>query len=196
MGHILVVDDNEMNREVLSRRLEREGHTFALAEDGVEALQILHSGDFDLIMLDLMMPKVDGFQVLEQVKSDPDLKDIPVIMLSARNELESIYRAIELGAEDFLFKPFNAVLLRKRIERCLENRRLQNQQQAIEPGTPLAEALDLITESLKEPIEHSMKCVDQLLTKAAGPINDQQAELLGIVQSRLVQMVRSLIRNQ
>jgi len=194
MGHILVVDDNEMNRDLLSRHLTRLGHAYTLAEDGLEALNILRNSDIDLVLLDLIMPRMDGFRVLQQIKSDPRLQNLPVIMLSAESELDSINRCIELGAEDYLLKPFNVVLLRSRIAHSLEREQLRDTQEALAADTTLGEALAIVGDSLKEPIEHSMRCIDQLLTKAAGPLNKEQIELLGIVQSRLTQIVVSTLK--
>lgn len=194
MGHVLVVDDNEMNRDLLSRHLVRLGHTFTLAEDGVEALNILRSVHIDLVLLDLIMPRMDGFQVLKEIKADPELQNRPVIMLSAESELDSINRCIELGAEDYLLKPFNVVLLRSRIEHSLEREHLLETQESVAAETTLGEALAIVADSLKEPIEHSMRCIDQVLTKSAGPLNKEQVELLGIAQSRLAQIVASTLK--
>lgn len=125
-GHILVVDDNLHNRQILSRRLERDGHRVTLAEDGLAALEAVKAESFDLILLDLMMPGLNGFEVLLHLKQDEALKSIPVIMVSALDEIGSIVRCIEYGAEDFLVKPFNPVLLRARIGACLEKKRLRD----------------------------------------------------------------------
>jgi class 3 adenylate cyclase/CheY-like chemotaxis protein len=129
-GLILVVDDNEMNRDLLSRRLQRQGHMVATAENGKQALEQLKIQAFDLILLDVMMPEMNGFQVLEHLKADPSLRYIPVIIISALDDLDSVVRCIELGAEDYLFKPFNPVLLKARIGACLEKKRLRDQEQA------------------------------------------------------------------
>lgn len=121
---ILVVDDNEMNRDMLSRRLQRQGYKIVLAEDGERALDILRQQTFDLVMLDIMMPKMNGYEVLEHLKADPQLYHIPVIMISAVDDLDSVVKCIEMGAEDYLFKPFNPVLLKARVTATLEKRRL------------------------------------------------------------------------
>lgn len=127
---VLVVDDNEMNRDLLSRRLQRQGHAVVMAEDGKKALEQLQSQSVDLILLDIMMPEMNGYQVLEHLKADSVLRHIPVIMISALDDLDSVVRCIELGAEDYLFKPFNPVLLKARIRACLEKKRLRDQEQA------------------------------------------------------------------
>jgi CheY-like chemotaxis protein len=100
-SRILVVDDNASNRELLKRRLERQGHSVALAENGSRSLEILRRAPFDLILLDLLMPDISGFDVLSALKSDDALRDIPVIMISALNEIDSIVRCIEAGADDY-----------------------------------------------------------------------------------------------
>jgi len=129
-GLVLVVDDNEMNRDLLSRRLQRQGFTVAIAEDGKQALEQIQIQPFDLVLLDVMMPQMNGYQVLEYLKTDTNLRHIPVIVISALDDMESVVRCIELGAEDYLFKPFNQTLLKARIGACLEKKRLRDQEQA------------------------------------------------------------------
>lgn len=128
-GRILVVDDNEHNRDLLARHLRRQQHDVVMAEDGREALGLLAAQAFDLILLDIMMPELNGYEVLEQLKADPRLRYIPVIMISAIDDLESVVRCIELGAEDYLPKPFNPTLLRARVGACLEKKWLRDQEQ-------------------------------------------------------------------
>jgi class 3 adenylate cyclase/CheY-like chemotaxis protein len=125
-SHLLVVDDNEANRDVLSRRLEREGYRVSCAENGRRALEMAPAENFDLVLLDIMMPEIDGYEVLGRMKADPALRDIPVIMISALDEIQSVVRCIENGAEDYLSKPFDPVLLRARIGACLEKKRLRD----------------------------------------------------------------------
>jgi adenylate cyclase len=125
-GRILVVDDNESNRDMLSRRLSHEGYDVSTVENGQHALAWLKSQPTDLILLDVMMPEMDGYEVLSRLKDDATWRDIPVIMISALDEIDSVVRCIERGAEDYLPKPFNPVLLRARIGACLEKRRLRN----------------------------------------------------------------------
>ena len=125
---LLVVDDNEDNRYTLTRRLQREGYTnLTTAADGRQALKILNSQRFDLVLLDVMMPEINGYQVLEHLKADRKLRNIPVIMISALDEMDSIIRCIELGAEDYLAKPFNPTLLRARVGASLEKKRLRDE---------------------------------------------------------------------
>jgi adenylate cyclase len=130
-GRLLIVDDNKVNRLLLGRGLEQQGHSVDFAENGVQALSKLAQERFDLVLLDIEMPELDGYQVLEQIIQDTDLRDIPVIMTTATDEMDSIVRCIELGAEDYLTKPVNAVLLRARINASLEKKRLRDQQREL-----------------------------------------------------------------
>jgi class 3 adenylate cyclase len=126
---VLVVDDNEDNRYTLIQRLKREGYTnLTTAENGQQALELLAQQSFDLVLLDIMMPVMNGFEVLERIKCDMALRDIPVIMISAVDEMDSIVRCIQMGAEDHLPKPFNAALLKARISASLEKKRLRDQE--------------------------------------------------------------------
>src|SRR5947208_8539020 len=125
---LLVVDDNSMNRIMLSRYITKLGYQATLAENGRQALDKLQGEPFDLVLLDVQMPEMDGYQVLEHLKADPRLRDIPVIMISAVEELESVVRCIELGAQDYLPKPFNPVLLRARLGASLERKWLRDQE--------------------------------------------------------------------
>ena len=127
-GRILVVDDVEMNRDLLARRLRQQGHTVSLAENGRRALEKLRAEEFDLVLLDIMMPEVDGYQVLGEMMGDAVLKHVPVIMISALTEMDSVVRCIEIGATDYLPKPFNAVLLKARVVSTLEKKRLRDKE--------------------------------------------------------------------
>ena len=125
---LLVVDDNEDNRYTLTRRLKREGYTnLTTANDGRQALELLRSKKFDLMLLDIMMPEMNGYEVLEHLKADAELRHLPVIMISAVGEVESVVRCIELGAEDYLPKPFDATLLRARVGASLEKKALRDE---------------------------------------------------------------------
>lgn len=123
---ILVVDDNEHNLDLLSRRLEREGHRILQAQDGYAALEQLRNSPVDLVLLDVMMPGLDGYQTLAAIKADPALQDIPVVMVTAVNEVDSAATCIEQGADDYLSKPFNPVLLNARVRACLERKHLRD----------------------------------------------------------------------
>jgi len=130
-GRLLVVDDNKVNRLLLVRGLEQQGHSVAFAENGRQALERLRAEPFDLVLLDIEMPEMDGFQVLEQFIKDPDLRNIPVIMVSAMDELDGVVKCVEMGAEDYLTKPPNPVLLRARVNASLEKKRLRDQQRKL-----------------------------------------------------------------
>ena len=127
-ANVLVVDDIEMNRDMLCALLDADGHKTAVAQNGRVALEAIKKTPYDLILLDVMMPEMNGYEVLESLKSDPTLRAIPVVVLSALDEIGSVVRCIELGAEDYLPKPFDPVLLRARIGACLEKKRLRDQE--------------------------------------------------------------------
>jgi len=130
-GKILLADDNRMNRLLLGRSLEQQGHTVVFAEHGREALDLLRQRRFDVLLLDVLMPELDGYGVLEELKADLHLRDIPVIMTSALDELDSVVKCVEMGAEDYLTKPINPVLLNARINASLEKKRLRDQQREL-----------------------------------------------------------------
>lgn len=130
-GHLLVVDDNKVNRLLLGRGLEQQGHSVDFAENGLQALEMLKTQSFDLLLLDVLMPEMDGYQVLEQLTKEPHWMDIPVIMTSALDEMDSVVKCIEMGAEDYLHKPINPVLLRARVNASLEKKRLRDQQREL-----------------------------------------------------------------
>ncbi len=128
-GHLLVVDDVEANRDLLARRLRQMGHVVETATNGREALERLRADAFDLVLLDVMMPEMDGLQVLEELRADGALRTIPVLMVSAVQEMESVVHCIEMGATDYLPKPFNVVLLKARVDSSLEKKRLRDREQ-------------------------------------------------------------------
>jgi putative two-component system response regulator len=126
---ILVVDDNEMNRDLLQRRLTGEGTRVTTAADGQEALAWLQRAPFDLVLLDVMMPVMDGTEVLEKIQADETLRRTPVIMITALDDVDNAARCIEMGAVDYITKPFNPTLLRARVGACLERKRLADQEE-------------------------------------------------------------------
>ena len=130
-GKILVVEDHPTTRLKLSLGLQGQGHTVAEAENGKQALERLRADSFDLVLLDIVMPEMDGYQVLEEMKRDVKLRDVPVIVISANDELENIVHGIELGADDYLPKSCDPILLKARIGACLEKKRLRDQQRKI-----------------------------------------------------------------
>jgi adenylate cyclase len=165
-ARVLVVDDNEMNRDMLSRRLLRLNYEVLMAEDGEQALAMVKQHAFDLVLLDIMMPTISGYEVLERMKADDATKHIPVIMISAVDDLDSVVRCIELGAEDYLFKPFNPVLLKARVGASLRR--------TIGAGN-----------DVKSQVEAIQAAVQKL---AASSLNDDQAAVLAQVQEQLKQL--------
>lgn len=153
-GIILIIDDNETNCDLLSRQLERQGYTVTVATSGQQGLQILQARAYDLILLDIVMPGMSGLQVLAQLKSNADWQNIPVIMISALDEIDSVVRCVEMGAEDYLSKPFKPVLLRAKITACLEKKRLREQkalhlaQQLIAEATPIPVIIARLSDGL------------------------------------------------
>ena len=161
-GRVLVADDQEHNRDLLKRRLERQGHVIQTVENGVQALEALQSENFDLILLDVMMPELDGYHTLLAIKQDPKLQHLPVIMISAIDELETVVRCIETGAEDYLPKPFNPTLLAARISACLEKKAMRDaekiylariEQTQIRLTQELQDAATYVQSLFPEPIE-------------------------------------------
>lgn len=130
-ARLLVVDDNKVNRMALSRSLELQGHLVETAENGREGLEKFRSGRFDLMLLDIEMPIMNGFEVLEACLNDLDLRQVPIIMTSAVDELDAVVKCVELGAEDYLVKPINPVLLRARVNASLEKKRLRDEQRKL-----------------------------------------------------------------
>jgi len=130
-ARLLVVDDNKINRMLLSRSLETQGHLVETAENGKEGLEKIRTGAFDLILLDIEMPEMDGFQVLEACLKDVELRQLPIIMTSAMDELDAVVKCVELGAEDYLTKPINPILLRARVNASLEKKRLRDEQRKL-----------------------------------------------------------------
>jgi len=130
-ARLLVADDNKVNRLLLQRSLELQGHAVECAPNGRVALEMLRQGSYDLMLLDMEMPEMDGFQVLEQLTGDKALRDLPVIVTSSLEGIANVVRCIELGAEDYLPKPVNAVLLKARIGASLEKKRLRDQQKEL-----------------------------------------------------------------
>ncbi|MBL8796483.1 MAG: response regulator [Planctomycetia bacterium] len=127
-GHLLLVDDNDFNRDILGRAVRRQGHTFTEAADGAQALTLIQPTGFDLVLLDIQMPGMNGLEVLQRLKADERLRHIPVIMISAQDEIDTVVRCIEMGAVDFLPKPFDPVLLKARVGASLEKKRLRDQE--------------------------------------------------------------------
>jgi CheY-like chemotaxis protein len=128
VGHVLVVDDDPANRNLFARGLYKQGHSFTLAPDGATALDLIQSLSFDAVLLDMLMPGMSGLEVLTYIKRDPRVAHLPVIVVSALDQLEGVAQCLEAGAEDYLPKPCNAVLLKARLGACLEKKRLRDKE--------------------------------------------------------------------
>ena len=189
-GRILIVDDVDDNRDVLLRRLTRQGHTPFAVDSGEAALEILATQPFDLVLLDIMMPGMDGYEVLSRLKSDNDknLARVPVIMISALDEMDSVVRCIEMGASDYLSKPFNPVLLKARIGACLREKQASDREarllvQVQESYAQLKE-LEGLRDDLTHMIVHDLRTpLTSLLTglqtiEYMGELNADQKEFL------------------
>ena len=189
-GLLLVVDDDPANRDVLSRRLTQQGHQVRTASNGVDALQLVREAAFDLVLLDILMPDMDGYEVLSQIKADVRLQHIPVIMISALSEVQSVVRCIEAGAEDYLAKPFDATLLRARIGASLEKKRgrdresvlfeqLQDNYKRLQEVEKLRDDMrNMIVHDLRTPLTAVIMGVEML--ERNGELNESQHQLMTI----------------
>ncbi|ABU59190.1 two-component system response regulator [Roseiflexus castenholzii] len=162
-GHILVVDDHDYIRNALARQLERAGHTVVLRSDGIQALEAVRQQAFDLILLDILMPGMRGDRVLATLKSDPALRHIPVIVISGDQDLDLVAHCIELGAADYLGKPFNATILHARVNACLEQKRLRDTEQAY-----LRMRLQLLSTAADHPATAHDPTIQQAIRNSAG----------------------------
>lgn len=187
---ILVVDDNHRNRDMLSRRLERQGYGVTLAENGRLAMEAVRAQAFDLVLLDIMMPEMDGYEVLQQLKADEALRHIPVIMISALDEIDSVVRCIQMGAEDYLLKPFDPTLLKARTVACLERKRAHDREsrftKELQESNRRAQELEQMRDDLTNMIVHDLRTpltsvISGLQTlQVIGELNDTQKEMLDI----------------
>ena len=151
-ARLLVVDDSASNRNLLARRLQRQGYVVEEARNGPEALDRVATENFDLVLLDILMPVMDGFEVLERMKQDRRMRTVPVVMISALDEINSVVRAIEMGAEDYLLKPFDPVLLRARIGALLEKKRLRDELTVQDKMASLGALTAGIAHEIKNPL--------------------------------------------
>ncbi len=203
---ILVVDDIKANRIVLSRRLEKQGYGVAMAENGKEALEAMRTQAFDLVLLDIMMPEMDGYEVLQRLKADPSLLHIPVIMISALDDLESVVRCIEMGAEDYLPKTFEPTLLKARISACLEKKRARDREtqftQQLQQNFKRLQELEKQRDDLTHMIVHDLRTpltsviAGMQTLELVGDLNDEQNEMLTISLSggeTLLGMINDLL---
>jgi len=181
---ILVVDDNEPNRALLARRLVRGGHTIAHAADGEEALARLLTQAFDLVLLDVLMPKMTGHQVLSVMKADPALRHIPVIMITGLDDVDSLIGCIQGGAEDYLTKPFDPVLLNARIGASLERKRLRDSEQDLLRQVRLAQeqSESLLLNILPRTIANRLKAGESTIVDTFPEVTVLFADLAGFTQ--------------
>lgn len=188
-AEILVVDDNEANRDLLCRYLERQGHLVTEASNGREALIKLEGHNFDMILLDIMMPEMDGYQVLAYIKEDPSLRHIPVIMISAMNEMDNVVTCVQMGAEDYLAKPFNPVLLQARVGACLEKKLYRDQEQRYLQQLEIEQAKSekLLLNILPGPIANRLKRQQSLIADSFASCSVLFADIITFteISSRL-----------
>ncbi|MBA3725333.1 MAG: response regulator [Armatimonadetes bacterium] len=203
---ILVVDDNKENRDLLARRLQHQHYGVVMAENGREAIDRLRAQAFDLLLLDIMMPEIDGYEVLRQIKADESLRHIPVIMVSALDELDSVVRCIEMGADDYLPKPFEPALLKARVGACLEKKRAHDRETdlfaQLEQNFKRLQELEQLRDSLTYMIIHDLRTplssvISGMQTvEGMGELNADQQEAIGIALvggSTLLEMVNGLL---
>ncbi|MEP6757340.1 MAG: hybrid sensor histidine kinase/response regulator [Chthonomonadales bacterium] len=180
-GDVLIVDDMATIRMTLARHVRHLGHRVSLAEDGRRAVELLAAQSFDLVLLDIMMPDMDGYAVLEHIKADPHTHEIPVLMISGLDELQSVVRCIKHGADDYLTKPFQLTLLEARIQACLQKKHLWSE---LKDRYQQLQKLERLRDSLTHMIVHDMRTpLTSLLTgiqtvEAAGVLNELQRECL------------------
>ncbi|HSP14789.1 MAG TPA: response regulator [Thermoanaerobaculia bacterium] len=205
-GVVLVVDDEESNRDVLHRRLMRQGHTVETASSGAEALRVMGETAFDVVLLDIMMPEMDGHEVLRRIKATDDMQHIAVIMISAVNEVESVVRCIEAGAEDYLTKPFDPTLLKARVDSCLQRKRgrdremvlfaqLQQNFKRLQEVEKLRDDMrNMIVHDLRTPLTSVIAGIEMF--DKFGALNAEQQEMMTIALSggnTLLGMINDLL---
>lgn len=205
-GFILVVDDIEANRDVLSRRLEKQGYDVATAKNGVRALEKLRTQSFDLVLLDIMMPEMNGYEVLQTIQNDETLRHIPVVMISALGEMDSVVRCVEMGAADYLTKPFNPTLLKARIGASLEKKRAHDREThlfaQLQENYGRLQELEKLRDNLTHMIIHDLRTpltsviMGMQTLEVTGDLNDDQREMLNIAVSggeTLLGMINDLL---
>jgi signal transduction histidine kinase len=215
-ARVLVVDDADFNREVMTRILEREGYLVETAVDGADALEKMRAGSFDMVLLDVMMPGVDGVQVIETMHGDDGLKNLPVIMLSALSEQETVLKCIQLGAQDYLPKPINQQLLKARIAACLEKKRSHDlERDYTRRVESMSAQLHTVNESLrqanqiktrflataahdlKNPLGGILLMADRILQEAeegrAGEVTHKQAIRIHDMVQKMLQIINGVL---
>ena len=205
-GVLLIVDDDAINRDVLTRRLTRQGHLVQSASNGHDALRLMQETAFDLILLDVMMPGMDGYEVLRHIRADDPLHHVPVIMISVVSEMQSVVRCIEAGAEDYLAKPFNPTLLKARIGASLEKKRGRDREnvlfEQLQENYKKLQEVERLRDDMRKMIVHDLRTpltavivgVDML--QSHGALNESQRELMTLAAGggrTLLAMVNDLL---
>lgn len=189
-GLLLVVDDDESNRDVLSRRLGIQGHIVKTASNGPDALRIVGEQPFDLVLLDIMMPEMDGYEVLSRLKENVESQQIPVIMISALSEVQSVVRCIEAGAEDYLTKPFDSTLLKARVSASLEKKRGRDREtvlfEQLQANYKKLQEVERLRDDMRNMIVHDLRTpltsviVGVEMLEKQGDLNEVQREMMTI----------------
>jgi class 3 adenylate cyclase/CheY-like chemotaxis protein len=181
---LLVVDDKESNRDLLSRRLDRQGFRVEVAENGRQALNMVRTRHYDLVLLDIIMPEMNGYQVLAEMKADRRLKHLPVIMISALDEIDSVVRCIEMGAEDYLQKPFNQVILKAKISASLERKRLRDREHAFIKKLQIEQEKSekLLLNILPKPVADRLKKGERTIADSFPEVTVLFSDLVGFTQ--------------
>ncbi|HEY0141802.1 MAG TPA: response regulator [Thermoanaerobaculia bacterium] len=205
-GQLLVVDDDAANRDVLSRRLQQQGHAVTTASSGRDALAELSAAAYDVVLLDIMMPDMDGYEVLRLIKADERLQHIPVIMISALSEVQSVVRCIDAGAEDYLAKPFDPVMLRARVGASLEKKRARDRETALyaqlQENYKRLQELEKLRDDMRNMIVHDLRTpltsliVGVEMLEKHGELNASQREMMTIATTggkTLLGMINDLL---
>lgn len=205
-GRLLVVDDDAANRDVLSRRLERQGYAVESADSGQKALDMLRDETFDLVLLDIMMPEMDGYEVLQRLKADDRLCHMPVIVVSALTDLDSAARCVEIGADEYLPKPFNPILLQARVRTCLEKKLARDREMVLfdqlKQNYKRLQELEKLRDDLTHMIIHDMRTpltsviAGMQTLDLVGDLNAAQTEMMGVAVSggeNLLSMINDLL---
>lgn len=194
---ILIVDDIAANRLVLERMVRAHGHQSVSTDHGRAAIELMQLHNFDMVLLDIMMPGMNGYDVLTELKDHPTLQHVPVVVVSALNDVESVARCVLLGAVDYLFKPVDRILLAARIEACLVRKRLRDREQAAymavrDANTAKSEFISLVSHELKNPLTAIRGYADMMQYGTFGPIVGEQADCLSAI-SELVGHMGTLL---